>query len=103
MPKPKKRSTRRRSRRQRKVCGGKDVVVVYEIGGSEGPKIKGVFNTLEDATKKVEVLIGELNKSLGEDSHFKLEVREEDGMMAWSESEPNSFYFQKNVPYEESK
>jgi len=75
------------------------VVVVYEIGRSEGPVILGVFNTLKDATKNVEKKIGELNKTLKEDSHYKMEVREEDGMMAWSESEPNAFYFQKNVPY----
>ena len=79
------------------------MVVVYEIGGSEGPKIKGVFNTLEDATKNVEKEIGKLNEKLGEDSRYKMDVREKDGTMAWSESEAKSFYFQKNVPYKESK
>ena len=100
MPVSKKLSTRRRSRRQRKVGGGiRDVYVVYESGGPKSPIIKGVFNTLEDATKKVELMIGELNKSLGEDSHFKMDVRD-DGMMAWAEGEDQAFHFQK-VPFEE--
>jgi hypothetical protein len=102
MPVPKKRSTRRKRRCiQRKIGRAKQVFVLYEIGGPESPKIQGVFNTLEETKKKVESTIGELNTSLEEDRHFKMDVRPEEGMLAWSESEPNAFYV-KEVPFYEN-
>ena len=87
----KSRSTRRR-RTQHRVGGVKnDVFVVYKSGGPESPDFVGVFDTLENAKKHVLALIGELNKHLEEDKHFKMDVRD-DGMMAWSESEDIAFY-----------
>jgi len=87
----KSRSTRRR-RTQQRVGGVKnDVFVVYKSGGPESPDFVGVFDTLENAKKHVLALIGELNKHLEEDEHFKMDVRK-DGMMAWSESEDITFY-----------
>lgn len=88
----KSRKTRRKTRRRtQQRGGGDDVYVLYESGAPEGLKFVGVFRTLEAAKTKVEALIETLNNDLEEERQFKMDVRG-DGMMAWSESEPNAFY-----------
>lgn len=81
----------RKTRRRRRCVQPGDVYVLYESGAPEGMKFVGVFRTLEAAKTKVEALIELLNNDLEEERQFKMDVRD-DGMMAWSESEPNAFY-----------
>ena len=92
----KSRNSARKTRRRTQQRGGGDVVyVLYESGAPEGLKFVGVFRTLEAA--KVEALIELLNNDLDEARQFNMVKKEEedrvdDGMMAYSESEPNKFY-----------
>lgn len=90
-------SGRKTRRRTQQRGGGDDVYVLYESGAPEGLKFVGVFTTLEAAKTKVEALIKLLNNDLGEARQFNMVKKEEedrvdDGMMAYSESEPNAFY-----------
>jgi hypothetical protein len=106
MPNPKKRSTRRRSRRQRKVGGAKNVFVLYESGEylDKSPILISVFETREAARKRVEELIEEMNidiKASAEGGEFIMEEGD-DGMVAYSEFQKGGFYV-KEVPYDESK
>lgn len=97
MPAPKKRSTRRRSRSGKHKGGAKNVFVLYETGGPESPVILGVFNTLKETENHVKEKIKGFNETLEEDNKFFMDVRS-DGMLAWSESEPNAFYV-KEAPF----
>ena len=108
MPVPKKRSTRRRSRRQRKVGGSNQVFVLYESGEHrfEGPGILGVFNTRKAALNRVEALIEDMNKDIKASAENPEEAGEfimedgVDGMVAYSELLKGGFYV-KELPLED--
>jgi hypothetical protein len=109
MPPPKKRSTRRRSRRlQRKVGGAEPVFVLYESGEHlvESPKLISVFRTRDAAVKKVGELIEPMNidiKASVEDpedaGEFIMEAGD-NGMVAYSERKKCGFYV-KELPFVE--
>ena len=110
MPQPKKRTTRRRSRSQRKVGGAEPVFVLYESGEhlKESLKLISVFRNRDAALEKVKELIEPKNEEIVKKLDPKKEeiedaggfIMEEGGdeMVAYSEFQKGGFYV-KELPF----